>query len=575
MNALKRAAEILREDAESIRQSHTLGGDWQSEDKAKAEHDEMLAVAEKLDALNPVEGKDNAAQQAQIWAQEASTPKGIAEEIGTLVGCSNDWEMVSAVKAALSGAQQGEVVGWRNAKHGEHWPHIGAKYLIRLKGVLQHEIYEFDQGDDGFGGGEYFWDRHDLDEGAPFNPEKDEWLPIDEAGIPAAPQPAQVPESTEIALGFIKQALSLPSKPLPDPHAHSHEAYARALHEAFCAIRFKLMHARDALTAAPSGEARWEAVGWVKWFDGGIHFAEYDAFIPQDAKARGWRAVSLTLPAPSGNKDEHGDFKQATGYDHSIQTFVTSTDDEAVTSADGGKTGAAWDGLREVAGCFDAALSEGWVEALAGDDIESIRDIWLRRIHFAYQAATALLAAPSGDAKREALPPIPYSQHEKECGKLIDERDHAQDWADKLAGAIGEHFGIDIGDHSSCNCPWETAFDTMPNSKRQVIPPHMLASCLYESARCLGVAQAKNDKPAIDHWTEKTEALLSRCLRKDDAKREAEIKAEALEEFAGELVPRDLVQALPALCERLDVAANAARAKAVRLRQSDSDGGDA
>ena len=35
----------------------------------------MLAVAEKLDALNPVEGKDNAAQQAQIWAQEARTPE--------------------------------------------------------------------------------------------------------------------------------------------------------------------------------------------------------------------------------------------------------------------------------------------------------------------------------------------------------------------------------------------------------------------------------------------------------------------------------------------------------------------
>lgn len=52
MNALKRAAEILREDAESIRQSHTLGGDWQSEDKAKADHDEMLAVAEQLDVLS-------------------------------------------------------------------------------------------------------------------------------------------------------------------------------------------------------------------------------------------------------------------------------------------------------------------------------------------------------------------------------------------------------------------------------------------------------------------------------------------------------------------------------------------
>ena len=51
MNALKRAAEILREDALGIRESHTLGGDWQSEDKAKADHDEMMAVAEQLVAL--------------------------------------------------------------------------------------------------------------------------------------------------------------------------------------------------------------------------------------------------------------------------------------------------------------------------------------------------------------------------------------------------------------------------------------------------------------------------------------------------------------------------------------------
>lgn len=99
-----------------------------------------------------------------------------------------------------SGAQQGEAIGWRNAKDGEHWPHIGGKYLIKLNGVLQHEVYEFDQGDDGMGGGEYFWDRDDLDEGAPFNPEKDEWLPIDEAGMPAEPQPAQVPEEAKEAV---------------------------------------------------------------------------------------------------------------------------------------------------------------------------------------------------------------------------------------------------------------------------------------------------------------------------------------------------------------------------------------
>ena len=181
-----------------------------------------------------------------------------------------------------------------------------------------------------------------------------------------------------------------------------------------------------------------------------------------------------------------------------------------------------------------------------------------------------------GDAKREALPPIPYSQHEKECGKLIDERDHAQDWADKLAGAIGEHFGIDIGDHSSCNCPWETAFDTMPNSKRQVIPPHMLASCLYESARCLGVAQAKDDKPAIDHWTEETETLLSRCLRNDDAKREAERKTplSVLESWADhldELSGNALDNGHPEHSEAMADAAGEMRDEIARLRQSDSD----
>lgn len=132
MNALKRAAEILREDAENIREGHTLGGDWQSEDKAKADHDEMVAVAEQLDALQG----------------SAAVPEG-----------------------------------WRTAKNGGHWPHIGGKYLIKLNGVLQHEIYEFDQADDGCGGGEYFWDRDDLDEAAPFDPENDSWLPIDQAGV--------------------------------------------------------------------------------------------------------------------------------------------------------------------------------------------------------------------------------------------------------------------------------------------------------------------------------------------------------------------------------------------------------
>ncbi len=58
-----------------------------------------------------------------------------------------------------------------------------------------------------------------------------------------------------------------------------------------------------------------------------------------------------------------------------------------------------------------------------------------------------------------------------------------------------------------------------------------------------------------------------------DAKREAEIKAEALEEFADGLIPGDLLQALPVIREKLEFAARATRGRAARLRQS-SDGDD-
>jgi hypothetical protein len=50
----------------------------------------------------PDDSKHHAVMQAQMWAQEARTQKAIVMEIGKLVGCKNDWEMVEAVKAALA-----------------------------------------------------------------------------------------------------------------------------------------------------------------------------------------------------------------------------------------------------------------------------------------------------------------------------------------------------------------------------------------------------------------------------------------------------------------------------------------
>jgi len=67
---------------------------------------------------------------------------------------------------------------FRSAKDGEHWPDVGAKYLVRINGVLQEEIYEFDQGDCDYGLGDFFWDRPGLDECPLFDSDNDEWLPI-------------------------------------------------------------------------------------------------------------------------------------------------------------------------------------------------------------------------------------------------------------------------------------------------------------------------------------------------------------------------------------------------------------
>lgn len=45
----------------------------------------------------------------------------------------------------------------------------------------------------------------------------------------------------------------------------------------------------------------------------------------------------------------------------------------------------------------------------------------------------------------------------EDCLQLIKERDLYSDKADELAQAIADHFGVDIGEHSNVNCPWENA----------------------------------------------------------------------------------------------------------------------
>ena len=67
--------------------------------------EELQEAMAKMGYTHPAsadDSKHHAVMQAQIWAQEARTQKAIVKEIGEMVGCANDWEMVEAVRDALA-----------------------------------------------------------------------------------------------------------------------------------------------------------------------------------------------------------------------------------------------------------------------------------------------------------------------------------------------------------------------------------------------------------------------------------------------------------------------------------------
>jgi chromosome segregation ATPase len=51
------------------------------------------------------------------------------------------------------------------------------------------------------------------------------------------------------------------------------------------------------------------------------------------------------------------------------------------------------------------------------------------------------------------------AEADRDMDQLIGERDHAQGMADKLADAIATLLGVEIGEHSNMNCPWEQALE--------------------------------------------------------------------------------------------------------------------
>ncbi len=90
---------------------------------------------------------------------------------------------------------------------------------------------------------------------------------------------------------------------------------------------------------------------------------------------------------------------------------------------------------------------------------------------------------------------------ERDMDQLIGERDHAQDMADKLADALAALLGVEIGEHSSENCPWQNAleaFEERPNqpSVTPLVHGHSADCCCV---KCEIAAEAElRDRRASD-----------------------------------------------------------------------------
>lgn len=72
--------------------------------------------------------------------------------------------------------------------------------------------------------------------------------------------------------------------------------------------------------------------------------------------------------------------------------------------------------------------------------------------------------------------------------ETIKQRDHAEHWADELAKAIAEQLGVDIGEHSNLNNPWNEALVSM---QQPVAQAGQVPEVLFDG---FAVYQALSDK---------------------------------------------------------------------------------
>ncbi|BCX42740.1 MULTISPECIES: hypothetical protein [Stenotrophomonas] len=91
---------------------------------------------------------------------------------------------------------------------------------------------------------------------------------------------------------------------------------------------------------------------------------------------------------------------------------------------------------------------------------------------------------------------------DRALGEAIDQRDRYHEVADDLAGHIAAITGVDIGEHSSANCPWENAIEAAEEYKpAQAVDLGPSQSVLAEVAQERARQEAKWGQQNHVDWT--------------------------------------------------------------------------
>lgn len=130
-----------------------------------------------------------------------------------------------------------------------------------------------------------------------------------------------------------------------------------------------------------------------------------------------------------------------------------------LTSANHGVVGAAGSEFKAVPEGYERVQVMEIVEAGAapapGTDLGGLVRIMIDGTVIPLAAPSALVGASTA----------PRPTDDDLWDATLRDRDAYHEWADKLADAIAKHFGVDIGEHSNQNLPWDEALQAIENAE--------------------------------------------------------------------------------------------------------------